>query len=140
MNNINRIKKKKALTVVVATVLLLLVSVIAMSGVVIWFNNYSSELYIKSQNDLSGSNQLELLSIELDENNQVGIYVKNKEYSLMSIVNIKVNGNTCSLTSSDLIGEKAIVFIGSNCIVSSGNVVTFMIQTNSGIYEKTFTV
>ncbi len=136
----NRINNKKCLGAVVATSLLLVVAVMSVVGFNSWYNTYASELFVKSEMYSSGSSDLSLFDIEVDDSGRVGVYVKNTLSFPISILEFKVDGSLCSLISSDVIGEAAITLIGSDCVVSFGDDISLMIRTSNGIYEKYFYV
>ena len=125
---------KKAMTGVVVIGLLLLVSAVSVITLSNWFNENSSNLKAKFENknleDYITVNKIENMGSysELEITNVYGNYFIVEE--------LKIRGQSCSLTSSNVIISDSVSYLSTNCTFARASAVDLLLVTNGDIYEK----
>lgn len=127
-------RNKKALGVVVALSLLIVVSVTAVMTFNNWYTSYSSEMFVKAEQN-SDSNTITVNSVILDSG-QLQVYASSSS-TYEFVVNIEVNGVNCNLLGSDVV-DIDLTQIDLDCSGISGQKNEMIIYTNSNIYKYEF--
>ena len=125
-------KDKKAITAVVATALILVLAVVSVISFQTWFSSFSSKTFVnieQNSKDTDSSSRIETL---------IGnkLYFKNNLKENLSINQIKVNGNVCNISITNIsLGIEGINL--ENCTDNlTTNVADITIVTDKKIFNK----
>lgn len=129
---------KKALGPVIAASLLIVVVTVSLVSFQNWFGTYQDNLFVKSETKSNNGVSLVIDSLIKTNSNEATIYAKSGIGTFQVINEIKVNGEVCTLSSSDVIDD-SISTIELECDFNAGDK-NIIILTDSGIYEKKFYV
>ena len=129
-------KNKKAIGPVVATALLLVVAVVALVSFQGWYQTYQSDILSKTE----GKSNIDssIIFIERIEQTTTGtnIMIKNQGSAYYVIQNLKINSNECNLLGSDIIGEKAVTTIETDCTSIRNQAAEIAVFTDLGIFSE----
>ncbi len=130
VRELGNIGSKKAISPVVSVALLIVVSVVAVVGFQVWFNNYQGQLNNQvEQGSTSGSINTYPEAVVGDE-----LYFKN-EYENLSISEVKVNGVSCTANGSFARGLQKIDI--SDCLAEvTEPSVQIRIVSDKGVFSK----
>lgn len=132
---LNQLFSKKAISPVVATILLLSVTIFSIVIFQNWFGLYQSN-QLDDENVEAG---LGSISSKIDSLEDNKLYFVNANKKNITIVDVKINGNSCGLNGEFIHGINELDI--SNCLFMNrnGRVVEIMVQTTEKIYTKTLT-
>lgn len=118
----------KALSPVVGISLLIVVTVVSVVSFQIWFNTYSSDIFIQTEN----TNLISQTSIETISNGQ--LYLNHKANQNVTVNEILVNGNSCF--SNEELSQGTSNYSLENCISNLSGEIEVVLITNQGIQSK----
>lgn len=123
--------RKKGISPIVAIALLIVVVVVAIVGFKVWFNQYSSEMYVKVEDDGSDKSFNTKIETLIDST----LYFNNKKDNI-SIEEIKIGGFNC-INQSQTYNSGMIGINVSSCIENlSSGIHEIVISSNNGIFTK----
>ncbi len=126
---------KKGIGPVIAVTLLLAVGVASVVTFQSWFSNYNSELENKVENKNSVDKNLQVTFLEKTTDG-TSLFIKNPSISYTIINQIKIGGNQCNLSGSDILGPQIVTKIDlGGCNVTQKESVEVIIITDSGISQ-----
>lgn len=122
---------KKGISPVVASALLLVVAIVGVVGFQTWFNNYSSETFIKVEHQSSQASSNSNIETIIDSI----LYFKNGNTNNLTITSIKIDGINCNINQTIIPGVTGID-VRSCLINSSTTSPEIIVLTRNKIYAK----
>lgn len=128
---------KKALIPVFEVALLLIVAILSVVIVFKWGAEFQSSWDAKTEAS-AGVKDLEVLSIEIYNENESVIGVKNKGSAYHLLNAVYLDGGECDLLSTNVVELVEPVYL--NCSVNLSQSYEIDIYSNKGVFSKTLTV
>ncbi|MCA9495693.1 MAG: SBBP repeat-containing protein [Nanoarchaeota archaeon] len=123
--------KKKAISPVVAITLLLIMAVYAVVNFQTWYNTYSSDMFVKLEQDSSESSDNSGIEDLIDNT----LYFKNGNQINITIVSVKIGGQDCNISGPYTPGMKILNV--TSCINNlSTNTPNIVVITDKKIYQE----